>query len=293
MIPSNVEENLHYIEFFTKKKIRNLLVGNYTSALKGHGYDFVDHKRYTPGDDIRKIDWNALARTRYALIKNTHEEKDLDIFIAADLSNSMNFATGTYSKRELLLYITAALAYSALSDHIRIGFLGFTDKVEIEIEPKKGKSHLWVMLNQLWDFAPQDKETRVLPILDQLRQALSRLSIIFFISDFFFEEDIFEQINFKSIVSRHDFIPILLNDPVEARLPKGHGYLRLRDLETGQERVIRLTEHNRIVYQQFLQDRHRELIQRFYQYNLDFLEVRTDQPFYELMAGLFLMRKRK
>ncbi|MBI2821243.1 MAG: DUF58 domain-containing protein [Acidobacteria bacterium] len=293
MIPSSVEENLHYIEFFTRKKIRNLFVGNYTSMLKGHGYDFVDHKRYTPGDDIRKIDWNALARTRFPLIKNTHEEKDLDVYIVADLSNSMNLATGQYSKRELLLYLTATLAYSALSSHIRIGFLGFTDRVEIEIEPKKGKSHLWILLNRLWDFQPQDKKTQIVPMLEKLRHSLSRLSIVFLISDFFFDQDMFEQVAFKYIVAHHDLIPILLNDPLEAQLPKGYGYIRFHDLETGEERVVRLTGQNRLQYEQFLKNKHRELIGKFYQYSLDYLEIQTDQPFYELIASLFLMRKRK
>ena len=171
MIPSNVEENLHYIDFVTRKKIRNLFVGNYTSNLKGHGFDFVDHRRYFPGDDIRKIDWNALARTRTPLIKNTHEEKDLDVFIVADLSNSMNLASGRYSKKELLLYITAALAYSSLSNHIRIGFIGFSDGVQLNVEPKKGKSHLWVLLNQIWDFEPKKGTTHVVPVLDDVRRA--------------------------------------------------------------------------------------------------------------------------
>ena len=293
MIPKDVEERLQYIEFFTRKKIRNLMVGSYRSVLKGHGYDFVDHKSYTPGDDIRKIDWNALARTRVPLIKNTHEERDLDVFVVADFSSSMALASGKYSKKELLLYISAALAYSALSDHIKIGFLGFTDSIEIEIEPKKGKAHLWTILNKIWDKEMKAKTTRVTPVLERLRQVVSRLSIVFFISDFFFEEDMFEQVTFKSLVSRHDFIPILLNDPMEAHLPKGHGYMRLRDLETNQERVIRLTTHNRILYEQMLRDKHRELIEGFYQYNLNFVEVQTDQPFYELIASLFLMRKRK
>ena len=65
MIPGNIEENLHYIELFTKKKIRNPLVGNHISLLKGHGYDFWDHKKYEFGDDTRKIDWNATARMGY------------------------------------------------------------------------------------------------------------------------------------------------------------------------------------------------------------------------------------
>ena len=164
--------------------------------------------------------------------------------------------------------------------------------MQLEVEPKKGKSHLWVLLNKIWDFEPKKGTTRVVPVIEDVRRSLSRLSIIFFISDFLFEEDIFEQVAFKNIVSHHDLVPILLNDPLEAHLPKGFGYVRLRDLETGQERVIRLTGSNRQQYEQMLRDRHRDLIQKFYQYGLDFLEVQTDQSFYELLASLFLMRKR-
>ncbi len=293
MIPGNIEENLHYIELFTKKKIRNPLVGNHISLLKGHGYDFWDHKKYEFGDDTRKIDWNATARMGYTLIKNTHEEKDIDIFVAADLSNSMNFVTGAYSKKELLLYITAMLAYSALSDQMRIGFLGFTDQVEIEIDPKKGRAHLWTLLNRLWDFTPNNHTTtRIMPTLERLRQRLSRMSIVFLISDFFFQENMFEEVVFKQLVSKNDLIPIILNDPLETELPEGRGYLRLRDLETGQQQCIRLSRKNRLIYSEHLRQQRRDLITQFYRYGLDFQEIKTDEPFYELLYSLFLMRKR-
>ncbi|MCH8818883.1 MAG: DUF58 domain-containing protein [Acidobacteria bacterium] len=293
MIPSEIEENLYYIELFTKKQIRNPLVGNHISLLKGHGYDFWDHKKYQHGDDTRKIDWNATARMGYTLIKNTHEEKDIDIFITADLSNSMNFVTGIHSKRELLLYITAMLAYSALSDHMRIGFLGFTDEVVIEIAPKKGRAHLWTLLNQVWDFKPRrHKTTRILPALEKLRQRLSRMSIIFLISDFFFEENMFEDLTFKQIVSKNDLIPVILRDPFETNLPQGHGYLRFRDLESGKEQCVRLSGKNRTAYVEHLRQRQRDLLSEFYRFGLDFQVIKTDEPFYELLFSLFLMRRR-
>jgi len=293
MIPSNIEENLYYIELFTRKKIRNPLVGNHISLLKGHGYDFWDHKKYEFGDDTRKIDWNATARMGYTLIKNTHEEKDIDIFVVADLSNSMNLVTGTRSKKELLLYITAMFAYSALSDQMRIGFLGFTDRVEIEIAPKKGRAHLWTLLGQLWDYTPsQHQTTRILPALERLRQCRSRMTIICLISDFFFQENMFEAIVFKQIASKNDLIPVLLNDPIEKKLPQGRGYLRFRDLETGRQQYVRLSKQNRRLYHEHLRKRRRDLIDQFYRYGLDFQEIQTDEPFFELLYSLFLMRKR-
>jgi len=293
MIPSNIEENLYYIKLFTQKRIHNPLVGNHVSQMKGHGYDFWDHKKYEFGDDTRKIDWNATARMGYTLIKNTHDEKDIDIFVIADLSNSMEYVTGSYSKKEILLYITAMISYSALSDHMRMGFLGFTDKVEIDIAPKKSRGHLWNVLNQVWDYQPgKHAQTRVLPVLEQLRRRLSRMSIIFLVSDFFFQENMFEQMVFKQIASKNDLIPIVLNDPLESKLPQGKGYLRLRDLETGRRQFVRLSEKNRLLYSEHLRARRRELIRQFYQFGLDFQEIHTNEPFYELLIGLFLLRRR-
>ncbi|HEV8291794.1 MAG TPA: DUF58 domain-containing protein, partial [Tepidisphaeraceae bacterium] len=275
MIPNEITDNLQYIELFTRKKIRNVFVGNYTSALKGHGYDFVDHTKYQPGDDIRRIDWNATARANHVLIKNTHEEKDLDIFIVADLSKSMDLGTQARSKKELLVYITAAIAYSALSSGMRIGFIGFTNELEMDIEAKNGRPHLWTILNALWDHQPRQRRTAVHPALEVLRQRLTRMSIVFLISDFFFEDNLFQDVGFKYIISRHDLIPVLLYDPLESNLPAGRGYIRVRDLETGKQDWIRLSTKNRFTYQQFQRDRHRELLSRFYEFNLDFQEIQT------------------
>lgn len=292
-IPSHIEENLHYIELVTRKKIRNILVGNYSSALKGHGYDFIDHKVYQPGDDIRKIDWSATARSSHPLVKNTHEERDLEVMIVADWSNSMNVVTARYSKQELLLYITTALAHSALSDDMRVGCVGFTDREEFEIKPTRGKAHLWEMVHRLWDFKPQGSATRVLPVLEGLDRRLTKMTIVFLVSDFVFDEDIFQSLSFKRLVSRHDVVPILLKDPSEAQLPEGRGYMWVRDLESGKERCVRLSPEHRIRYAEAVERRHKELVDRFYENGLDFIEVRTDQEFHELLLSLFLTRKRR
>ncbi len=96
----------------------------------------------------------------------------------------------------------------------------------------------------------------------------------------------------EQIASKNDLIPIVLNDPFERKLPQGKGYLRLRDLETGRHQLVRLSEKNRFLYSEHLRARRRELIQQFYQYGLDFQEIHTNEPFYELITSLFLLRRR-
>ncbi len=294
MIPAQIEENLYYIELLTRKKIRNPIIGNHASVLRGHGYDFWDHKRYQVGEDTRKIDWNATARMGYPLLKNTHEEREFDVFVVADLSASMKLATGAVSKKEVLLYVTAALTFSALSDHMRVGFIGFSDGVDLEIPPKKGKGHLWGMLKQIWDFeAPGHDATRIRPVLSRLQQRLRRMSLILLISDFTFEEDLFEEPAFKHVAARNDLIPILIDDPSESTLPGGNGCICYSDIESGRQEWVRLSAANRRLYQEAARTRRRNLVAGFYRYGLDYLEVRADNPFRELVAALFLVRKRR
>jgi hypothetical protein len=90
----------------------------------------------------------------------------------------------------------------------------------------------------------------------------------------------------------NDLIPVLLNDPLEMTLPDGRGFLRFRDLETGKVQCVRLSQKNRFKYAEFLRTQRRDLIKEFYRYGLDFQEIKTDEPFFELLYSLFLMRKR-
>ena len=102
----------------------------------------------------------------------------------------------------------------------------------------------------------------------------------------------FEDITYKQIVSKNDLIPVILRDPFETNLPQGHGYLRFRDLETGKEQCVRLSARNRTTYVEHMRKRQRDLLSEFYRYGLDFQVIQTDEPFYELLFSLFLMRRR-
>lgn len=293
MIPADLVSNLDYIELLTKKRMRNVLIGNHDSMLKGHGFDFAEHRAYVPGDELRRVDWNVFARTGDLQVKLTHEEREIDVQIVADLSRSMDLAAARYSKREVVFYIAATLAYSALADGIPVGLLGFSDRIEVDISPNKTKSHLWKLLDALWSTRPSSISTDVAAVLQRLHERRRRLSMVFFVSDFLFATEMLELAHFKAIAARHDVIPVVVSDPLEAQLPAGQGVVRLRDLERGDQRLIRLGASNRAAYKQWVRDRDRALVGIFYRLNLDFVRVSTDQPFRDLIATLFLTRKRQ
>ncbi|MCC7417426.1 MAG: DUF58 domain-containing protein [Acidobacteria bacterium] len=293
MIPADLVANLDYIELLTKKRMRNVLVGNHDSMLKGHGFDFAEHRAYVPGDELRRVDWNVFARTGEMHVKLTHEEREIDVQIVVDLSRSMDLASARRSKRELVFYVAATVAYSALADGIAVGLLGFTDRIELDVPTCGTKAHLWKLLDALWTARPSSKATDVASVLRRLRERRRRLSMIFFVSDFIFATEVLELAHFKAIVAQHDVIPIVVSDPLEARLPAGQGVVRLRDLESGRDRLVRLGRSSRASYDQWVRDRDRALLDVFYRLNLDFVRVSTDQPFRDLISTLFLTRKRQ
>ena len=130
-------EELRYLEIYTRKAVRDHHVGDYRSPLRGRGFEFDQHKRYQHGDDYRQIDWNATARMGYPYVKRDFEEKELSAVIIADLSRSMDFGSVDATKREMLVRIAATLAVSAATDNMKVGLLGFTDRIELELPLKR------------------------------------------------------------------------------------------------------------------------------------------------------------
>jgi uncharacterized protein (DUF58 family) len=129
-IPEELVHELRYLEIYTRREIENLRIGAYVSPFRGVGFDFWEHRRYAIGDDVRRIDWNATARLGQILMKIDHADRELNAVLAVDLSRSMEFTSSALTKRETLLRVAGSLAFSAAADHVHLGMLAFTDRVE-------------------------------------------------------------------------------------------------------------------------------------------------------------------
>jgi len=129
MIPPHMLRELRYLEISTAKAVRNVRIGPHTSRSRGSGFDFDQHLAYRPGDDVRRIDWNATARLNTPYVRQTHAERELDVVMALDLSQSMAIGSSRYSKKEVTTFVAASILFSAASDQINAGFLTFSDRV--------------------------------------------------------------------------------------------------------------------------------------------------------------------
>ena len=288
MIPAAVMRELRYIEVYTAKKIRNLRVGAYTSPLRGPGFDFDEHQPYRPGDDVRRIDWNVTARMNAPFVRRTHAERELNVMIAIDVSRSMELGTSHYSKKEVMTFITGSLLFSALSDQINTGFMAFADRVVAFTQPRRTRAAAWAVLEQCWSLAPQPGPTSIAPALRHLVRTLKKTSVIFIVSDFMTAEDWFAGRDLAVLAARHDVIAVVPEDPAEASLPAGRGYMHMRDLESGRDVAVALGPSSRAVYASEARQRRDALARAFYRASIDHAFVPTSvlpvEPLLELFA---------
>ena len=141
MIPRDILRKVKRLEISTRHLVNDVFSGQYHSVFKGRGMEFNEVRQYQPGDDIRTIDWNVTARTGEPYVKRYVEERDLTVMLLVDLSRSQAFGTRSQLKSEVAAELCALLAFVAIQNHDRVGFLAFTDQVERFIPPAKGRQH--------------------------------------------------------------------------------------------------------------------------------------------------------
>lgn len=281
---------LRYIEVYTAKRIRNLRVGPYTSPLRGPGFDFDEHQPYRQGDDVRRIDWNVTARMDAPYVRHTHAERELNVVVAIDASPSMQLGTAHRSKKELLTFITASLLFSAMSDQINTGFLAFADRVIDYSPPRPTRASAWSVLERCWNVPAASRRTALLPAVRHLLTVLKRMSVVFIVSDFITDEDLFAGQELAMLAARHDVIAVVPHDASEDALPEGRGYMQVRDLESGRRVAVSLSPRTRRAYAAEMRARRTELARAFYRMSIDHVFVPTDGSPVEPLLSLFARR---
>ena len=218
------------IEIKTRGLSHQIFSGEYHSAFKGRGMAFSEVREYTPGDDVRTIDWNVTARFNTPFVKVFEEERELSVVLMVDVSASGAFGTNKQFKQDLITELCAVIAFSAAQNNDKIGVIFFSDKIEKFIPPKKGKSHVLRIIRELLEFKPQNKKTNLELPLKYLTNIIKKKSIVFLISDFFTESNYKDALKIAN--KKHDLIALRIVDKAERELPD-IGLIKLKDNETG------------------------------------------------------------
>lgn len=204
------------LELVAQKNTTGLLAGNYMSTVLGHGLEFHEARKYVPGESIRLIDWNMTARLGDVYVKRFREEREREVFLAVDVSPSMNFGTKKRTKLETAMEIAATLGFNAVQSQDRLGLVSFSDCVQNTFLPRKGRPYLFEILKSLvvQKNNPQTKvgHTDIKSAIQTIQAQKGRKFMIFLISDFI-ERDIPEDL--KLIQDKHDVVMFHVYDPFE------------------------------------------------------------------------------
>ena len=290
------------IRILTNKLIDDQLAGDYHSTFKGQGVEFDEVRPYTPGDDVRTIDWNVTAKTGLPYIKRFSEERELTILFLVDVSGSQGYGSVRRSKMELAAEVTALLALTAIRNQDKIGLILFSDQIVKYIPPRKGRDSVMRLVREV--LAAEDDAkggTNIAEALKFLNSVQKRRAVVFLVSDFLgggtgtagtsgtagFEKLL------RATSRHHDMVCVPVSDPAERELPDV-GLVELEDPETGE--LLLVDTSSAAVRRRFAataSEESEELKRFFLKTGIDTLTIDTARPYIDEVRALFKRRARK
>jgi len=285
MTTAEILKKVRRIEIKTKGLSNHIFAGEYHSTFKGRGMSFSEVREYTPGDDVKFIDWNVTARFSHPFVKVFEEERELIVMLLVDISSSSLFGTQKQLKRELITELGAVLSFSATTNNDKVGVIFFSDKVEKYIPPKKGKGHILRIIRELIALEPNHTgDTNVGVALEFLNNVLKKRTITFLLSDFVSQP---YDHALQLAARKHDLVGIHVFDKYDKELPEV-GFVQALDSESGQTFWLDTGKKSvRTQYSGAFDKNNRYCMQSFRKSGASLLHIRTDDDYVKILQGYF------
>ena len=176
------------LELRARAVVEGVLAGLHKSPYKGQSVEFLQHREYVRGDDLRRVDWKVWGRQDRFYVKEFEEETNLRVTLLVDGSASMNYASGPLGKYDYAATLAASLAWLALSHGDAVGCSVFDDKIRASVPPRTKRSHLASVVEVL-ETPRAGRPTAFMPVLRSLAETLPRRGLVMVISDLLGDRD--------------------------------------------------------------------------------------------------------
>lgn len=269
------------------RRVTEVFCGEFESAFRGRGIEFEEFRDYIPGDDVRQIDWNVTARMDKPFVKIFREEREQTVFFLIDMSASGDFGRQR-SKREVITEIAALLSFATIKSNDKVGLILFTDRVELFIPPKKGRSHVWHIIAKILSHKPQSRGTSVSEAIRFYLNTIRRPATCFVLSDFW-DSGFLDALKIAGF--RHDVVAIRVLDDLEKKMPS-RGIAGFVDLESGERIDVDLASSARKT-NALSQARDAHLNHVLRASGIDFLDLSLSQDPVEGLIRYFMRREKK
>ncbi len=289
---NDILKRVRKIEIKTRGLSNEIFAGKYHTAFKGRGMSFAEVREYRIGDDVRDIDWNVTARSGKPHIKVYEEERELTMMLMVDVSGSRMFGTTEHLKKNIITELAAVLAFSASQTGDKVGCIFFSDKVEKFIPPKKGRSHILMIIRELVSFVPQSNGTAISEAVRYLTGVNKKRCTAFILSDFMNSKHDDEALNdaLKIASARHDIIALKVSDPREKEMPNV-GIVELQDAETGRKVWVDTASREvRNHYAEAWREREEKARELLLHNRIDIADISTDADYVSELIKLFKQR---
>ena len=289
---NDILKRVRKIEIKTRGLSNEIFAGKYHTAFKGRGMSFAEVREYRIGDDVRDIDWNVTARSHKPHIKVYEEERELTMMLMVDVSGSRMFGTTDALKKNIITELAAVLAFSASQTGDKVGCIFFSDKVEKFIPPKKGRSHILMIIRELVGFVPESNGTAISEAVRYLTGVNKKRCTAFLLSDFLNSKHDDEALNdaLKIATSRHDIIALKVSDPREKEMPDV-GIVELQDAETARKVWVDTSSAAvRDHYAKAWAEREEKTREQLLHNRIDIADISTDSDYVAELIKLFKKR---
>jgi uncharacterized protein (DUF58 family) len=272
--------------------VEGFVAGLHRSPYHGFSIEFSEHREYTPGDDLRYLDWKAFGRSDKLYLKQYEDETNLICYLVLDTSESMQYRgpQSPMSKFEYAQSVAAALAWLVLQQQDAVGLVTFDNQLRASVRPSSNPSHMQRILGVLESSQPQAK-TDTGPIFHDLAERMNKRGVVVVISDLFDKVDpmLAGLKHFRH--RRHDVIIQHVLDPAELDFP-----FKQPTLFRGLEQMPEAVADPRSLRRAYLSEFHgylRDVQSGCREHAMDYYRIRTDQRLDHALSNYLTARMAK
>jgi uncharacterized protein (DUF58 family) len=276
-----VLSSISSLDLLARTVVDGFVAGLHRSPDFGFSQEFAEYRAYTPGDDLRHIDWNLFARTERCYLKRYRGETNSQLTILLDASNSMNYTSGRAgsglpSKMDYARFIAASLFYLAIhNQRDAAGLIVFDDAVRNYVRPSTRQGQLHRLLAGLEQAEPRARTDFTKPLM-HFQELLHRRGIVIVISDFYEEPEAIVRTIEPLRFHGNEVVLFHVLDPREIK-PDLSGPAILVDLETDRRLEV-VPEYTRNEYRRRIDAHVEGLRDRTRGAGMDYHLLVTDQP---------------
>jgi uncharacterized protein (DUF58 family) len=228
----HVLDRIKRLELRARMVVEGFITGMHRSPFNGFAIEFAGHREYSPGDELKHIDWKVWSKTDRFYIKEYEEETNLKCTVVVDSSKSMAYGEPGWSKFDYAATAAASLAHLLQQQQDSVGLVTFSTKVTNNLPASSRSNHLRLMVHTLDEMSPDDK-TDVADVFVELAGQIRQRGIVAIFSDLFVDEETLKEALQQFRLRRHDVIlfHIMHSDELGFPFDENTRFIGLEDVE--------------------------------------------------------------